>query len=78
MSPVRAGPGNGIAHSGSMARRLSSFLGIMILLALALTLLWQVYDHHRQADPYERDAEPISVPLDTSAGQAVKFAYRLS
>jgi hypothetical protein len=60
-----------------VARRLISLLGILLLLALALTLLCQVYVHHEEAGPYQPD-EPVSVRLDTPARQLVKFADRLS
>lgn len=54
-------------------RRLLAFLGIVLLLVLATTLLWQVYLHHHEADPYERD-EPATVRLDVTKESAVKFA----
>ena len=42
-----------------VTRRVVSFLGILVLLALAATLLWQVYVHHREADPDEREGSVI-------------------
>lgn len=45
-----------------VARRIASLAGIVVLIALALTLLWRVYLHHEQADPYDRD-EPVTVEL---------------
>lgn len=60
-----------------VARRVASLIGILVLLALALTLLCQFYVHHDQAGPYEGD-EPVSVRLDAPARQDVKFASRLS
>ena len=54
-------------------RRLLAFLGIALLLVLAMTLLWQVYLHHQEADPYDRD-EPATVRLDVPKESAVKFA----
>jgi type II secretory pathway component PulM len=56
-----------------MTRRAVAFLGIVLLLVLAMTLLWQVYEHHREADPYERD-EPATVRLDVMKESAVNFA----
>ena len=38
-----------------VARRIASIAGIIVLLALAVALLWRVYLHHQQADPYSRD-----------------------
>ena len=43
-------------------RRIASLAGIIVLIALALTLLWRVYVHHNQADPYERE-EAVTVEL---------------
>ncbi|HVG23135.1 MAG TPA: hypothetical protein VND45_03185 [Thermoanaerobaculia bacterium] len=60
-----------------MTRRIASLAGIIVLLALAVTLLWRVYLHHRQADPYEREA-PVTVELDAPATVVVKFANDLS
>jgi hypothetical protein len=54
-------------------RRLLAFLGIIVLLVLATTLLWQVYVHHQEADPYDRD-EPATVRLDVIKESAVNFA----
>lgn len=45
-------------------RRMASLAGILLLIALALTLLWQVYVHHRQAGPYDRED---SVTVETAA-----------
>jgi len=60
-----------------MARRIAAVLGFVILIALAVTLLWRVYEHHHADDPYERE-EPVSVRLDASRPSCVKFAGRLS
>jgi hypothetical protein len=32
-----------------MARRISAMLGIVVIVALALLLMWRVYLHHRAA-----------------------------
>jgi hypothetical protein len=34
-------------------RRLVAFVGLVAVLALALTLLWRVYVHHTRAEPYD-------------------------
>jgi hypothetical protein len=36
-------------------RRLAALLGFIAVLALALTLLYRVYIHHTQAEPYQDD-----------------------
>ena len=60
-----------------VARRIAALAGIIVLLALALSLLWRVYVHHRQANPYERD-EPVTVELNVPASTFVKIASDLS
>ena len=60
-----------------VARRIASLAGIVVLIALALVLLWRVYLHHEQAEPYDRD-EPVTVELDVRPVTFVKFATRLS
>lgn len=60
-----------------VARRIAALLGFFALLLLALTLLWRVYVHHHQADPYERE-EAVTVRLDVRDPAHVKFAIRLS
>ena len=59
-----------------VTRRIASLAGIVVLIALALTLLWRVYLHHQQADPYDRD-EPVTVELDGGRRSSVKFAEYL-
>jgi hypothetical protein len=56
-----------------MARRFAAAIGIVILLGLALTLLYRVYRHHENAQPYGDD-EVIDVRLENTAQSAVKFA----
>ena len=46
-----------------VARRLAALLAFFALIALAVTLLWRVYVHHNQADPYDRE-EAVTVRLD--------------
>lgn len=59
-----------------VARRIASLAGIVVLIALALVLLWRVYLHHEQADPYDRD-EPVTVELDVRPVTFVKIANDL-
>lgn len=59
-----------------VARRLASIAGIIVLLALALVLLWRVYLHHQQADPYDRE-EPVTVELRGVGPKSVNFAAGL-
>lgn len=61
----------------AVARRIAALLGFLALLVLALTLLWRVYVHHRQTDPYDRE-EAVTVRLDVSGTSDVKFARQLS
>lgn len=64
-----------------VARRIAALFAFLALLVLALTLLWQVYVHHNQADPYERE-EAVTVQLDVLLDGRdpahVKFATGLS
>ena len=57
-----------------VARRLAALLAFFALIALAVTLLWRVYVHHNQADPYERE-EAVTVRLDERDPAHVKIAY---
>ncbi len=61
----------------AVARRIAALLGFLALVVLALTLLWRVYVHHHQTDPYDRE-EAVTVRLDVSGPSDVKFASRLS
>jgi len=47
-----------------MARRVGALLGIVILLALVLVLVWDVYRHHEMSREIE---EPAVVSLDVRA-----------
>ena len=60
-----------------VARRIAALAGIIVIIALAMSLLWRVYLHHQQADPYSRE-EPVSVELDVPGSAIVKIAIRLS
>lgn len=46
----------------NVARRIAALIGIVVLIGLALTLLWRVYVHHREADPDERE-EAVTVSI---------------
>lgn len=48
--------------------------GLVIVIALALTLLYRVYVHHHNAEPYVEDEEGAVVSLDVRAASCVKFA----
>jgi hypothetical protein len=60
-----------------MARRIAALLAFFALVLLALTLLWRVYVHHHQSDPYDREAA-VTVDLDVRDPAHVKTAYPLS
>ncbi len=65
-----------------VTRRIAALAGFILLIALAVTLLWRVYVHHVQADPYERD-EAVTVRLESTAPaanvtQLAKFTARMS
>ena len=59
-----------------VARRAAALLAFFALIVLVLTLLWRVYVHHNQADPYDRE-EAVTVSLDGSDPAHVKIANRL-
>ena len=64
-----------------VARRFAALLAFFALIFLALTLLWRVYVHHNQADPYERDEAvtvSLEILLDGREPAHVKIASRLS
>ena len=56
-----------------VARRIAALLAFLALVALVLTLLWRVYVHHHQADPYDREAA-VTVFLDVRDPGHVKIA----
>ena len=58
-----------------VARRIAALLAFFALVALVLILLWRVYVHHRQADPYDREGA-VTVFLDVRDPAHVKFATR--
>lgn len=60
-----------------VARRIASLAGIVILIALALTLLWRVYLHHNQADPYQRE-EAVTVERAPVRNFCGRFALNYS
>jgi hypothetical protein len=57
--------GNGIARFEAMVRRIAAMFGLVVVIALALTLLYRVYIHHTRAEPYVDDDGPTVVSLDT-------------
>lgn len=57
-----------------MPRRLVAIIGLVVVIALALTLLYRVYIHHTRAEPYVDDDDGAIVRLDGRAGRCVKFA----
>ena len=61
----------------NVARRIAALLAFFALVLLALTLLWRVYVHHNQSDPYDREAS-VTVHLDGPGATHVKFAGDLS
>jgi hypothetical protein len=58
-----------------MARRVAALLTMFVILILAATLLWRVYQHHAAAVPY--GTEPLEVRLDVSPYEAVKISHGL-
>ena len=54
-----------------MTRRIVALAGFVAVVALALLLLYRVYEHHTQAQPYVDD-DPAVVQL--SSPPDVKFA----
>jgi hypothetical protein len=42
-----------------VARRLLALAGFVVVVALAVTLLYRVYIHHTQAEPYEDDESAV-------------------
>jgi hypothetical protein len=40
-------------------RRLAAAVGIVLVLALAITLLWCVYLHHSRAEPFEPENRAV-------------------
>lgn len=51
-----------------MPRRLAAIFGLVLVIALALTLLYRVYIHHTRAEPYVDDDDGAIVVLDGHAG----------
>jgi predicted negative regulator of RcsB-dependent stress response len=54
-----------------MVRRAAALLTMFVVIILAATLLWRVYQHHEAAERYSD--EPAVVHLDTLPAGAVKF-----
>ncbi|HUP49630.1 MAG TPA: hypothetical protein VNA04_12665 [Thermoanaerobaculia bacterium] len=47
--PADVHPGTPVAGPGSVARRVSAMLGIVVVIGLALALMWRVYLHHQRS-----------------------------
>lgn len=47
-----------------MVRRMAAMFGLVVVIALALTLLYRVYLHHSRTEPYVDDDGPTVVTLD--------------
>lgn len=56
-----------------VARRFAALVGFFAVIALAVMLLYRVYVHHTQSEPYDTD-EGAVVRLDDSAASPVKIA----
>jgi hypothetical protein len=56
-----------LSHNIGMTRRLLAAVTIIVIIALAVTLLWRVYVHHVNAEPYGHDDEPVAVSLPSRA-----------
>lgn len=52
-----------LSHNIDMTRRFLAAITIIVILALAATLLWRVYVHHVNAEPYSHQDEPVAVSL---------------
>jgi hypothetical protein len=50
-----------------MARRIAAIFGLVAVIFLALTLLYRVYLHHSQAEPYVDESDRAFVSLDAGA-----------
>ena len=57
-----------------MARRVAAFLGLLAVIALALTLLYRVYLHHSRTQPYVDEPAGSIAALDVQPAANVKFA----
>ena len=47
-----------------MARRIAAMFGLLAVIFLALTLVYRVYLHHSQAEPYTDERDSAVVALD--------------
>lgn len=56
-----------------MARRVAAMFGLVAVILLVLSLLYRVYLHHSQAEPYVDDDRAV-VSLDAGAAASVKIA----
>ena len=53
-----------------MTRRILAMAGFVALLALALTLLYQVYVHHTRTAPYDDENGPTVVSIEPARTDA--------
>lgn len=51
-----------------MARRVAAMFGLVLVIALALTLLYRVYVHHSRTEPYIDEGDGDIAALDVRAG----------
>jgi hypothetical protein len=53
-------------------RRIAAAFGIVLVLALAITLLWCVYLHHTRAEPFEPDNRAVvALPSLVASGAKI-------
>jgi hypothetical protein len=57
-----------------VARRFAALAGFVAVLVLAALLLYRVYVHHTQAEPYVDDDDGAIVSVETSLRPDVKIA----
>ncbi|HEX8618090.1 MAG TPA: hypothetical protein VF911_10940 [Thermoanaerobaculia bacterium] len=50
-----------------MTRRIFALFGFFLVLALAVTLLYRVYLHHTQAEPYEDETAVVRLEAKIAA-----------
>lgn len=60
--------GTPVARRGSVARRVTAFLGIVAIVLIVLAVMWRVYRHHQSGAP--RD-EPTIVEIAHSLNRLV-------
>jgi hypothetical protein len=63
--------GTPVAASVSVTRRLLALLGFLAVVALAATLLYRVYVHHIQAEPYGDESSLVVLDSKNYNGLAL-------